>query len=113
MKICKIEQGLPLTGNKAETATVLKGRSPYIGVDGFWYEWDDETQSYINSGVSTSTMPDAAGVSDYTPLISIGEEAQWGTDAMVALAAKTDLIDVFCSNANEIYTNEDGDSYVF
>ena len=112
MKICKIEQGVIQTGKKTETATVLKGRSPYIGEDGFWYEWDDEMQEYINSGVSTNTMPDAADIPDYTPLIAKDEEAVWGYTEMIDLVAQTDLVNPFCSSTDEIYTSQEGDIYV-
>lgn len=29
----------------------VKGKSPYIGDDGYWYEWDTETDQYIRTNV--------------------------------------------------------------
>lgn len=43
---------LEVTDNVTEGETVvLNGHSPYIGDNGYWWEYDDETQTYIDTGV--------------------------------------------------------------
>lgn len=43
---------LEVTDNVTEGETVvLNGHSPYIGDNGYWWEYDDATQTYIDTGV--------------------------------------------------------------
>lgn len=37
------------------------GRSPYIGENGNWFEFNDETQSFVDSGVVAQGIPGEEG----------------------------------------------------
>lgn len=30
----------------------VKGKSPYVGEDGIWYEWDTDTSAYVSTGIT-------------------------------------------------------------
>lgn len=53
---------LEVTDNVTEGETVvLNGHSPYIGDNGYWWEYDDATQTYIDTGVKAQGEPGAPG----------------------------------------------------
>lgn len=57
------------------------GKSPYIGENGHWYEWDDDTEQYVD------TDTEAQGETGTTPDITIGTvtTAEPGTPAAATM----------------------------
>jgi hypothetical protein len=51
IKVEKIESQEPIKVNVVTDAVIKKGFSPYIGENGNWYEYDEGTKEFIDTGV--------------------------------------------------------------
>ena len=74
---------LEVTDNVTEGETVvLNGHSPYIGDNGYWWEYDDATQTYIDTGVKAQ-----------------GEQGQPGEDYNLTPQDKQDIAAIIDAEA--------------
>lgn len=77
---------LEVTDNVTEGETVvLNGHSPYIGDNGYWWEYDDATQAYIDTGVKAQGEP--------------GEPGAPGEDYNLTPQDKQDIADIIDAEA--------------
>ena len=65
------------------------GRSPYVGQNGHWYEWNVETRNYVDTGVKAAG--DTAGFG--TPSASV--DSSTGTPSVTVSASGPDTAKVF------------------
>ena len=48
--------------------TVRNGYSPFIGENGYWYQWDSNIQAFVNTGVPANGSGEVQGTTNYNEL---------------------------------------------
>lgn len=52
----------------ALNVTVRNGYSPFIGENGYWYQWDSNIQAFVNTGVPANGSGEIQGTTNYNEL---------------------------------------------
>ena len=90
------------------------GKSPYIGLNGNWYVWDDTTQQYVDSGERAQGRDGNPGSSQAYPFELVNnEETNDSTKAHTAAGAKRlkdelTQLDLKVYGATKSYPNDSG-----
>ncbi len=70
----------------ALNVTVRNGYSPFIGENGYWYQWDSNVQAFVNTKVPANGSGEAQGTTNYNELKNlptIGSETIKGDIASI------------------------------
>ena len=76
VRITKVRGDIVVTSRAPSPSEMIYvGRSPYIGTNGHWYEWDTEAREYVDTGVDIGTVARVnEQIPDYTGNVTVTDD---------------------------------------